>query len=170
MELIREIGNRQELKYKKRTAVMTILQNEKDEIAMLYVGKLNYHKLPGGKIESDENELEALRREILEEVGADIDVISDVGYTMEYRNEFKLMQLSYIYFSKTNGELKEPKYTLREQRLEFSLNWVSLDDAINKLEEEIKEGYFGDSGDEKVARYIVERDLSILKRYKEKRR
>ncbi|HAN10159.1 MAG TPA: ADP-ribose pyrophosphatase [Clostridiales bacterium] len=166
MELIIEIGNRQDIIYKRRTAVMTILQNEKGEIAMLYVGKLNYHKLPGGKIEIDENELEALRRETLEEVGADIEVIGAVGHTVEYRNEFKLIQISYIYFSKVIGELKETRYTLREQRLGFSVNWMSLDDAIEKLEEENEDEYFGDSGDEKVARYIVMRDLSILKTFK----
>ena len=51
-----------------REAVRAIvLRNGK--IAILYVSKENYHKLPGGGIEQGENLQEALEREIMEGEG-----------------------------------------------------------------------------------------------------
>jgi len=54
----------------------------------LFVGKLNYYKLPGGGIDPGENREQALIREVLEEVGATISVDGEVGETLEYRSKY----------------------------------------------------------------------------------
>lgn len=42
-----------------------------------------------GGIELGESTDKALRREVKEEVGADIEVLGEIGAILEYRNEFK---------------------------------------------------------------------------------
>lgn len=95
MNLIKEIYLDNDVdceKYRIRKASRSIAFNDKNEIALLYVSKKGYHKLPGGGIEKGEDIIKALKREMLEEVGANIEVIDEIGTIIEYRNEFELLE------------------------------------------------------------------------------
>ena len=74
--------------YKVRKASRAVLFNSLNQIALPFVSKNMYHKLPGGGIEKGESIIEALNREIIEEVGAKIDIISEIGTIIEYRDKF----------------------------------------------------------------------------------
>lgn len=95
MELLAEISEKYlnisektiEGSYKIRKAARSIVFNDFGQIALLYVSKNNYHKLPGGGIEESESISIALNREILEEVGAESEVLGEIGLTIEYRND-----------------------------------------------------------------------------------
>ena len=69
-----------------------------NKVALLHVAKLNYHKLPGGGIEGEENIEEAFKREIREEVGADCEILDFGGVVIEWRGDWKLVQLNYVFF------------------------------------------------------------------------
>ena len=91
MELIKEIPEnieKNDITYEVRKATRTVLLNDSNEIALLYVAKDNYHKLPGGGIEEGESIFTALKREVKEEVGANIDILDDIGVIIEYRDGF----------------------------------------------------------------------------------
>lgn len=104
-----------QIDFKIRKAVRTILLNSSGECALLSVTKENYFKLPGGGIELGEDIESALRREVKEEVGADIDIVKEVGIIVEYRIKDKRLQISYCYLSYLSGEIGETSYDTKEK-------------------------------------------------------
>ncbi|MEW9097137.1 MAG: NUDIX domain-containing protein [Clostridiaceae bacterium] len=168
MNLLKEIYEKhigisektEDVNYKIRKAARTISFDESGKIAILYVSKDNYNKLPGGGIEKEENIIEALKREVSEEVGTDIEVLGEVGTIIEYRDEFKQLQIFYCYYSKVKGEIGKPNYTEEEINSGFKLKWMSIEDAINFLEKDEPDNYMG--------KFIKERDKTFLKEFIDK--
>ncbi|MBU3093516.1 NUDIX domain-containing protein [Clostridium sp. CF011] len=164
MELIKEIyekdiGYNYEdigISYKLRKASRSIVLNDSRKIALLYVSKNNYHKLPGGGIEAGEDRNIALNREVKEEAGVNIDILGEVGTIIEYKNMQKLLQISYCFYSKVKGCIKQPSFTDEEIDNGFQLKWVALDEAILILENDTPDNYIG--------KFIQIRDLLFLKR------
>lgn len=146
----------EEVAYKIRKASRTIVLNDSNEMALLYVSKNNYHKLPGGGIEAEENIEVALNREVMEEVGVNIRVLGEVGIIIEYRDEFKQLQISYCYYSKAIGEAAKPSFTDQEISDGFQLKWVPLEEAVSILEKDEPNNYIG--------KFIQSRDLLFLKK------
>ncbi len=166
MELIKEIYEKDlklndenlNIAYRIRKASRSIVFNDSGKIAILYVSKNNYHKLPGGGIEPGEDIKKALKREVMEEVGVNIDVLGEIGTIIEYRNKFEQLQISYCYFSKVKGDIKKPSFTEEEKNNGFILKWVDLDEALSLLEKDTPDNYVG--------KFIQYRDLLFLKNAK----
>ena len=159
MELIKEIYDDASEQYTDHTyrirkASRAVVINDRDEIALLFVSKGNYHKLPGGGIKSNETIYDALKREVEEEVGAQIEDIREIGITIEYRNFEELLQVSYGYLAKATGELKDPMFTVNEINDGFVLRWVPIQIAIEIIKQDIPADYVG--------KFIQERDLEFL--------
>jgi len=163
MELIKEIYDKDlgyenentENTYMVRKASRSIVLDGSKKIALLYVSKNKYHKLPGGGIEAGEDIKTALNREVMEEVGVNINILGEIGAIIEYRNMQELLQISYCYYSEVKGDIKEPSFTEDEISNGFKLKWVSLDEAITMLESDIPDNYAG--------KFIQTRDLLFLK-------
>ena len=166
MELIKEIYENDigykdeniEIAYKIRKASRSIVFNNSGKIALLYVSKNNYHKLPGGGIEIGEDINTALHREIMEEVGVNIEVLGEIGTIIEYRDKHELLQISYCYYSKVKGDSKETSFTDEERDAGFQLKWVKLDEALSILQEDTPDNYVG--------KFIKNRDLLFLEKAK----
>src|SRR3990167_2065115 len=80
---------------REREAARAIVFDKDNNIALLHATNKSYHKLPGGGVEKGEDIIQALKREVLEEIGCEIDSIKELGIIEEYRNKFSLHQLSY---------------------------------------------------------------------------
>ncbi len=161
MELIKEIYFENDVKcnnYKIRKAARSIAFNTDGKIPLLNVSKNNYHKLAGGGIEEGEDIIKALEREMLEEVGANIGELEEIGVIIEYRNKFELLQFSYYYKSKVIGKLTETAFTEKEKNNGFILEWKTLDEAIELLKNDKPIDYEG--------QFIVKRDLKFLEYFK----
>ena len=142
-----------------RSAARGVVFDENNKVALLPVTAHNYYKLPGGGIEEGEDNLAAFRRECLEEIGSDVEVIQELGSVVEYRTEFGLVQTSYCFVGKTTGERKETAFTQHEMDQGFKQAvWVPLDEAI-KLMENQANNYEG--------KFIVERDTFLLNKVKQ---
>ncbi len=167
MELLNEIYNKDvtgeqtvtSIAYDIRKASRSIVSNKSSQIALLYVSKHKYHKLPGGGVENTENIKETLKREVMEEVGVNILIGDEIGAIIEYRDEFRQLQISYCFFSKVVGEVTTPNFTESELVNGFELKWVTLDEAITLLS--------NDNPDDYVGKFIKKRDLIFLNRAKE---
>ena len=64
---------------KQYKSVRIVLLDEKNLVAVLYVGKVDFYTLPGGSIEDGETPEEAAIRETQEETGCDSEIIHALG-------------------------------------------------------------------------------------------
>jgi 8-oxo-dGTP pyrophosphatase MutT (NUDIX family) len=142
--------------YPVREAVRTVLVDDKGNVGVIHAGKDEYYKIPGGGIEMGEDKYKALKRECLEEIGCEIEVLGEVGKIIEYRKMFNLTQVSYCYLAKVKGTKGSPHYEKDEIEEEFEPGWVSYADALKLFS-----GNPGKTPEEYY--YMVPRDLHFLR-------
>ena len=140
--------------YKIRIAARAIILDKKN-IAILSTPKSKHyhHKLPGGGLEDNENILEALKREIKEEVGCEIEIIKEIGEIIEYRNKHNLKQTSHCFLTKLI-KIGEPNFTKEEKEAAYQVEWMSIDKAIKLFQDKIPNDY--------TAKFIQLRDYNFL--------
>ncbi len=159
MILLKEIKDKEfpedESTLKIREASRVVLFDEDNLIPLLFVTKYNYHKLPGGGINEGEDKAQALVRECLEEAGSKIEVNGEVGKIIEFRSRWDFKQISYCYYGKIISK-GEPDFTKKELSQGFKIVWLSLKDAISKVENDKPENYEGS--------FIQKRDIEFLKK------
>jgi len=146
--------------YKERKAARAIVFDNVGAVALLYATKRGYHKLPGGGIESGEDIVTALARELSEEIGCAATNMRELGIIEEYRNRFSLHQTSCCFLADLEGEKGTPHLEEDEIADGFETVWVSLDDAVALLESETDiQCYEG--------KFIRARDFAFLKAVQE---
>jgi len=141
--------------YLVRRAGRAVLTNDKNEVALLWVEKSGVYKLPGGGLEEGEDIHEALIREILEETGCHGSIGDPIGITLEFRDEWKMIQVSTCYKAtliNDTGKLKLDQYEVDEG---FSVKWVPVGEALELMATHTSAEY-----DPKFMRL---RDMTILK-------
>lgn len=156
-------------KFKVRNTVRAVVLNEKNEVYMLYSKLYDDYTFPGGGIKDDETHIEALKREIKEEVGAQtLKVIEPLGFVEEFRyginstnNIYK--QISYYYICEFEN-IKTPKYIGREKNQGLEMRWVKIDDAI-KYNELINKKR--DTLENKGFKTVLIRENNVLKYIKD---
>lgn len=74
--------------YADRVTVKAVIVNDKDEV-LLFGGHL-----PGGGVEDDETNEQALARECMEEIGATVKIVHELGNVITYRD---FIQKKYIF-------------------------------------------------------------------------
>ncbi len=161
MRLLKEIAT-EEIKdraeIKERRASRAVLFDKEGLIPILFVAQDNYHKLPGGGIDDNETREEALIREVKEETGSLIEIEREVGKIVEFRSKWNLRQESYCYLGKIISK-GEPELTEKEKGQGFRVVWLTLNEAIKRIEKDEPKSYAG--------LFIQKRDLTFLKKAKE---
>ncbi len=144
-----------EVSFKERRAVRAVTFGEGGKIYLLRVSKHEYHKLPGGGVKKDEEDLDALSRELMEEIGCKAKVVSELGQIVEYRNRWKLKQTSMGYITAQHG--KQTSQSLEQSEIDEGHEIVmanDVEDAITILESDAPKNYEG--------KFIVKRDIAFL--------
>ena len=142
---------------KDRHAVRSVVFNEAGNMALLYVSQQGYHKLPGGGIESREDRPTALKREIREEVGREVEIGREVGSIVEHRDAFGQRQTSDCYISTAiAGRSDQQAFTELEASQGFQLEWVPPITALALLDADTPLNYEGV--------FIQRRDREFLSR------
>lgn len=148
--------------FRERSAARAVLLDSEGRVYLLNVGKHGYHKLPGGGVDEGEEIIQALERELMEEVGCTAEITSELGTITEYRNyeDGGLKQTSYCYLAKQVGDQGDS--ALEEGELEegmFEVKAKNIDAAIELLS--------NDKPDNLEGKFIQKRDIAFLKAAKE---
>ncbi len=164
MELLMEITNRdigenpRKTHYSPRKAARAVLFRG-NKIALLYVSKKNYHKLPGGGVKKGESVKSALLREIREETGCEAEIGEKIGIVVEYRDDFGEIQLSHCFIARVKRDLGEKSFTPKEMSEGFQLKWVLFSQALSIMRNDRPSNYEG--------KFIVKRDMAFLEKCRE---
>lgn len=97
---------------------------------------MNGGTLPGGGINDAEDNHNAIRRELIEEIGASIEGISELGSVIQYRDFLSKKYVVYGYaanLAKLDRSLASPE----EDEIDFTFKWVHRNNAIPYIENAI---------------------------------
>lgn len=121
----------------KRPSVRAVITN-KGKVAMVHSKKHDYYKFPGGGIESGENHVAALKREVLEETGLTIieSTIKELGMVQRiqksrYMDNVIFDQENFYYLCDVNKQVCSQHLDEYELDEGFTLQYVSPEYAIN---------------------------------------
>lgn len=118
---------------KRPSARGIIIKNNK--LAMVYSKRYDYYKFPGGGIDKNETNIDALIREVKEEVGLQVIKESVKEYGLFLRKdkgkvEDIFIQENYYYLCDVTDNNIGQKLDDYEEFEEFTLKWVSANEAI----------------------------------------
>lgn len=118
-----------------RHAVRAVLLDQNHQVAIIYVQKYNYYKIPGGGVEPNEDLLRAAQREILEETGCNSEIVTHLGQIETDLPDWNIHDVSDGVIARVLGEKRPPQFEVHETERGFTLQWSpSLDDAIRLFE------------------------------------
>lgn len=135
-----------------------IINNQK--IAMVYSSKYDYYKFPGGGIEKNESQIEALIRETEEETGLMIinETIKEYGYVHRIQRstankDEAFIQDNYYYLCNVKENKGKQKLDDYESNEDFILKYVYPQEAI-KINRQ--------NQSQEVAKLMIEREAKVL--------
>lgn len=154
--------------YKRRASRGIIVKDSK--ILLLYTERYNDYSFPGGGVDDGEDLITGLKRELVEEVGAqNIEVLDSFGYIDEYRPHHKanydfMHMLSYFYICQIDEVLQPAQLERHEIANGMSPVWIDIEEAIehNKQVMAKKEATMGMSIErETLALELVAKELAL---------
>ena len=116
-------------------------------------GKLEFIETSGGGVEKNESYRSALKREVKEELGIDIEIVCYLGEVIDYYNLINRKNLNHYFLAKAKsfGE----NHLMDDEREQFHLKMIKLsyDGAKNEYEK-VKNS--------KLGKLIYQREMPIL--------
>ena len=146
-----------------REIVRAILLDENNNVCIEKLkdddgfGPRDYYETPGGGIKSGESHIDALHREIEEEVGYKCEVIKHIADVHDYYNLIKRKNHNYFYLVRRKEKVEQRLEEDEKIRIE-KIIWVPIDEAISLYE---------NMQNVLVGKIVKQRELPILKLAKE---
>ena len=109
-----------------------ILNEKKDKILLFKVedGR-DYFLLPGGRIELYEDSLTAIKREVMEELGYDIDfILCSIQENFVIKENVKIMQYSFCYKGIYKGTINTGRFVCKDNNNQY-FYWVDIEQLNN---------------------------------------
>ncbi len=121
--------------YRLRPTVKAIIVDEKNNVAILKAR--GHYLLPGGGIEKDENKIDALKREMMEEIGCSVTDIEEIGISNQFRNKYMAHYEVNFFVAKVVGEKGEPTTTQEDELKSIELFWHDKETVLNLLKSQL---------------------------------
>jgi len=153
------IGQPEQLKnsYELRKSARVILINEAGEIAIQHLQNYHFYKLPGGGVDPGETIEEALVREVREEVGCDCKIERPIGVTIEYRDKYKLIHLSYGFVATVTSPITTVAFEEAEIAAGQTNIWVAPHEVLGLIRNGKRTNY--------ESHFNIPRELAFLEEY-----
>jgi 8-oxo-dGTP pyrophosphatase MutT (NUDIX family) len=133
MNILATIGQEETLiQYTDRPTVKVVIK--KDDKLLI----LNNGLLPGGGIDSGESDYDAINRELQEELCVTVEDVHEIGTVVQFRN---LLGKKYLIngYTATLDTFKGSTNPQDEGEAQFTIQWLSPDDAIVYVASSIEE-------------------------------
>jgi len=124
-------------KYKERQTVKAIVQNKKEQVALVTNYIHNLYTLPGGKAEKVNLKLEMMR-ECLEEINHEVKILRTIGKIKEFRDRDEKIYITTCFVAKTIKKVRGDFRTEKEIENSLSVIWVSKKKLKNIFETQNK--------------------------------
>lgn len=147
-----------------RTVVRAIVFDEEDKFYFVRAvrdddfGKVTLIETSGGGVEENEKLLDAIKWELKEELGVEVDVVCKIGVVSDYYNLIHRHNINNYFLCKVKSF--GDKNLTKEEMDDFHLSTLRL-----SYEEACKE--YEDRANSKLGKLISNRELPILHRAKE---
>lgn len=112
--------------YQDRDTVKAVILNDNDEVLLFSGG------LPGGGVEVGETNQLALKRELMEEIGATVTIVHELGNVVTYRDEIKKRYVFTGYECRLIS-LVTPTTTIANE-VGLSTEWQKRTETISRME------------------------------------
>ena len=109
-----------------------ILNEEKNKILLFKVedGR-DYFLLPGGRIELYEDSLTAIKREVMEELGFNIDFnLCSIQENFVIKDDKKITQYSFCYKGIYNGVIQSDRFVCKDNDNQY-FYWIDINELSN---------------------------------------
>ena len=151
-----------------RYSARGIVVRNDGKIAVLYKEKMNEYKLPGGGMDDGEEPADTFKREIIEEVGCEIDNIKLIGYTEERKSLTNFKQISFVFTGHVSKDLGELKLTEKEIGEGSKILWMDPIEALKTIQgciDKLKGSPVDETEGLYATQFIIYRDANILNSY-----
>jgi len=162
MNLLKRITYKEtfEADVKQHQSVRVVLLDDKNLVAVLYVGKVKFYTLPGGGIEEGETPEQAAIREVLEETGCDSEIIHTLGIIEENSKTCDWNGINTCFIMKTKGIKGVQSLTEIESDEETEVRWYDLHEALKIITNQKISAR--SEKEEGIGKIIQERDITLL--------
>jgi 8-oxo-dGTP diphosphatase len=120
-----------------RRAARAVIIDDQGSVGLMHLKKRGIYKLPGGGVDKGETIMQALIREVKEEVGVEFTGAKELGITLESRyyeeDDHGLFQMTYAYLVKLRGEKGEAAFTEEELAEGATVVWLPKEEALNVI-------------------------------------
>ena len=114
--------------------VSTLIFNEDESKVLLFKVEdgRDFYLLPGGKIRAGEDSLTAIKREVKEELGYDLEfTISSVNENFLVKNKINIMQYEFLYKAIYYNSIEKEIFNCLDRK-DQTFHWISIND-IDKV-------------------------------------
>jgi len=162
MKLIKRITYKEtfDADAKQHQSVRVVLLDDKNLVAVLYVGRVKFYTLPGGGIEEGETPEQAAIRETLEETGCESEIIRILGIIEENSKTCDWNGINTCFIMKTKGIKGIQSLTEIELNEETEVRWYDLHEAIKIITNQKISAR--SEREEGIGGIIQERDIALL--------
>ncbi len=117
--------------YAVRPTVKAVVVDSKNNIALLKTR--GHYLLPGGGVENNEDKIDAIKREIMEELGCTIEDVNEFAISHQFRNKSMKHYEIFFFEARVLGVKGIPTTMQEDEKNKLEIFWYNKETVFNLL-------------------------------------